>query len=625
MRPHPASRRAVARPWGLWALPWAALCALVCCPPSALAIDPADFLPFDLPGAQGAYAVELRVDPADALSDEVLDALLAASQAHARREDEPQSSALLLRRGRDDEPRLAGVLRAFGFVQARVRALAEPAARGRVPVLAFAIQPGPRFALGEVTVLARTPEGERLPVTPRTIGLTPGRPYRADEADEAGRALVRLLGEEGRPRARLEALDLTADHAARTVRAELRAEAGPLAAFGVVLLHGPEGAPTEVDQTYLRGLIPWQEGEPYRASLVERAREALFATGLFARVEPDTSAEIQDGRLDVAFTLTPRLERTVRLGASYTGDFGAGGSARWEHRNILGAGERLAVTLRGDQLRRGAELEFRKPRVLGQDQDLVARLDSTRERSDAYTNSATDLSALLDRQFGGGLGASAGVGYRYSHQHDATLDTTDASGFTYLPLSLRLDTRDSVLDPTRGFAITAAGAPFWDTLGSDTRFWRTRVSLGAVASPTRRLALGLRGAWGAIQGADFDEVPADLRLYAGGSGSVRGYAYQRAGEMDGDTPLGGLSVLECSVEARLRLEGDWGAVAFLDGGSAYRDATPDMEQDFFWGAGVGLRYFTGFGPLRLDVAVPLNRRQGVDDAFQVYAGIGQTF
>lgn len=693
---------------------WALLLLAALAPAGrAPAADPADLLPFGLLGAGRAYGVELRVEAGQeeagaagggasglpgvgavpllgpllapqpqGLPQEVREALLNASQTRARRDEAVPSRALLLRRARDDEPRLEAALRAFGYFQGRVRARVEAApAPGAVqapdepaetaaapgdgggagrPVVVFAVQPGPRFALGAVTVRARTPEGGEAPVAPGAIGLTPGRPYRADEVDAAGQALVRLLAEQGRPRARLEGLDLTADHAVREVRAVFRAEAGPEAVFGAVRLlaagagdagqgaeqgadtadAAPDAAPDAtpdaasdtaldaalgVDAAYLRGLIPWREGEPYRASLVERAREALFATGLFARVEPDTSGEIRTGRLDVAFTLTPRLERTVRLGADYTSDFGPGGSARWEHRNILGGGERLAATLRGDDLRRGAELEFRKPRVLGRDQDLVARLDASSERSDAYTNSATDLSAVLDRRFHGGFGVSAGAGYRYSHQHDATLESTDATGFVYLPLTARLDRRDAMLDPTEGFAASMGAAPFWDTLGSDTRFWRLRGAASAAASPARRLTLGLRGAWGSIQGADFADVPADLRLYAGGGGSVRGYGYQLAGDVDGDTPLGGRSLLECSAEARLRLDGDWGLVAFVDGGSAYQDPVPDLDAPFFWGAGLGLRYFTGFGPLRLDVAVPLNRRQGVDDAFQVYAGIGQAF
>ncbi|MCK9239448.1 BamA/TamA family outer membrane protein [Desulfocurvus sp.] len=643
---------------------WIPLLLVACCAVGApaLAADPADLLPLDLLGVGGAYGVELRVEPgADApgapapsgvaavpllgpllgqqdggLPPEVRQALLDASQARARRDEAPQSPALLLRRARDDEPRLAAVLRAFGYFQGRVRALVESPAEGGAspgvagrPLVVFSVRPGPRFVLGAVEIRVRTPDGAGPAVAPGDIGLAPGRPYRADEVQAAGSALIGLLGEGGRPRAALEGLDLTADHATREVRAVYRADAGPRAVFGALRLRaggeaGADAAP-EVDEGYLRGLVPWREGEPYRASLVERGREALFATGLFSRVEADTSGPLDAGRLDVEFVLTPRLERTVRLGADFTSDFGPGGSVRWEHRNVLGAGERLSATLRADKLRRGAELEFRKPRVLDRDQDLVTRLDATSERSDAYTNSATDVSTVLDRRFGDGLGASAGVGYRYSHQRDPILDSTDATGFIYLPLTARLDTRDAVLDPTRGFALSVGAAPFQDTLGGGTRLWRLRGAGSAAFSPWRRLTLGLRGAWGSIQGAAFADVPADLRLYAGGGGSVRGYGYQLAGETEGNTPLGGRSLLECSAEARLRLEDSWGLVAFVDGGSAYRDPVPDLDGPFFWGAGLGLRYFTAFGPLRLDVAVPMNRRQGVDDAFQVYAGIGQAF
>jgi translocation and assembly module TamA len=122
------------------------------------------------------------------------------------------------------------------------------------------------------------------------------------------------------------------------------------------------------------------------------------------------------------------------------------------------------------------------------------------------------------------------------------------------------------------------------------------------------------------------DIPADERLYAGGGGSIRGYAYQSVGPLDeDDDPIGGRSVLELSAELRMKLTDRIGLVTFLDGGSAFESTFPDSSEKLQWAAGLGFRYFTAIGPLRLDVGFPLNRRTDIDDAFQIYVSIGQAF
>ena len=130
---------------------------------------------------------------------------------------------------------------------------------------------------------------------------------------------------------------------------------------------------------------------------------------------------------------------------------------------------------------------------------------------------------------------------------------------------------------------------------------------------------------GSITGAGRDEIPADERFYAGGGGSIRGYAYQSVGPFRQGEPVGGGSLLEVAFEARLKFTDRLGLVAFLDGGNAYTERFPDFEETLRWGAGLGFRYFTPVGPLRLDVAFPLNRRPDIDDRFQVYVSLGQAF
>jgi translocation and assembly module TamA len=128
-----------------------------------------------------------------------------------------------------------------------------------------------------------------------------------------------------------------------------------------------------------------------------------------------------------------------------------------------------------------------------------------------------------------------------------------------------------------------------------------------------------------MSGAERDEIPADIRFYAGGGGSIRGYAYQSVGPTQNNEPIGGRSLITMSAELRIKITEKMGLVAFVDGGSAFESAFQDFEETLQWGGGLGFRYFTAIGPLRLDVGIPINRRAGIDDSFQIYVSIGQAF
>jgi translocation and assembly module TamA len=134
-----------------------------------------------------------------------------------------------------------------------------------------------------------------------------------------------------------------------------------------------------------------------------------------------------------------------------------------------------------------------------------------------------------------------------------------------------------------------------------------------------------RTAVGSIVGEPRSDIPANLRVYAGGGGSVRGFGYQLAGELDDDDkPIGGRSLVELGGEVRVRITESIGVVAFVDAGTVYSSATPDFSETLRVGAGPGLRYFSPIGPLRLDVGFPLNPRDS-DDTWQLYISIGQAF
>ncbi len=201
-------------------------------------------------------------------------------------------------------------------------------------------------------------------------------------------------------------------------------------------------------------------------------------------------------------------------------------------------------------------------------------------------------------------------------------------GLLSFPLSFTYDNTADLLDPKSGTRANAALTPYVSVVRSDVDFLVMRLS-DSVYVPLQedgRLVLAVWARFGSIVGAkSTGDIPATKRLYGGGASSVRAYGYEELGPIgaDGD-PTGGRSLLELGTELRWRMFEDVGGVAFIEGGNVYDNSLPEFDERILWGAGVGVRYYTEFGPLRFDIAFPINRRD-TDDAFQFYVGIGQAF
>ena len=196
-----------------------------------------------------------------------------------------------------------------------------------------------------------------------------------------------------------------------------------------------------------------------------------------------------------------------------------------------------------------------------------------------------------------------------------------------LPVTLSRDATDSLLDPTRGHRLGFTVTPYFGTVERDVAFLAATAGGSAYLAldDAARYVLAGRGRVGSIVGAKLFEVPANKRFYAGGGGSVRGYEFQTAGPLDeDDDPIGGRSLVELSAEMRIKVTENIGVVPFFDAGTVFESSFPDALDELFYAAGIGGRYYTGFGPIRLDVAFPLNKRER-DDWFQFYVSIGQAF
>jgi len=298
----------------------------------------------------------------------------------------------------------------------------------------------------------------------------------------------------------------------------------------------------------------------------------------------------------------------------------------WEHRNLTGAGERLTLSAVYSEIGYSGDIKAQRPDFIITDQTLSLSARVAREDTDAYQSDTRSILLAIDRELHPGWIVGIGAGFKFADVESS--DRVERFGLLYLPARSDWDRSNDFFDPTSGYRMSLTGAPYWDALNDQVTFFKSRAGAATYTRLSRRHRLDWAGrlSLGSISGATREAIPADERFYAGGGGTLRGYPYQSVGPLDArQKPLGGKSILLLSSEIRWRINEEFGAAVFVDGGNVFEESYPDEFTEFKWGAGAGLRYFTPVGPLRFDIAFPLNRRRGIDDDFQFYISLGQAF
>ena len=541
--------------------------------------------------------------------------------------------------------RVNSALRSRGFYDGDVRAsvdgrpVADAAAldaidaqpdAAQIPI-AMTIDTGPRYRLA---IVAIRPAGENVSladVDRSRIGLAVGDPADAAAIIAAQDKVVGELRKQGYALASAKR-EVVVDHATRQAEVTYIVATGPPAKMGPVSFSGTN----KVNTTFLQRRVPFSEGEPYDPAKIELLRGRLTSLGVFnaVRIKPATALDA-NGELPIDVDLTDRLPRSFGFGVSYETQLGFAVNGFWTHRNLFGQAESLRLSGEINHIGQGQAVidtgfafraAFRKPDwwMAGQD----ARLDAAalREVLAAYTRSAVIFGGGIDRTISPAWQVRAGLSAEYAR--------ITRNGITQLytmlgvPATVLLNKANSDLEPTHGYRLQLDMTP-WVDFGNGGDFFTimrlTGRSYFDLAEPGRTV-LATRASFGTEPALSIGGIPPDKLFYAGGGGSVRGFVYQSAGPRDAfNNPLGGASVVEGSVELRQRIGEAFGAVAFVDAGSAYPDYLPNFS--LFAprvGAGAGVRYYTDFGPIRFDVGLPLNRRSG-DPPFGIYVSLGQAF
>ncbi len=576
-------------------------------------------------GALPAHAASPRATVEGQLPQDLKDQIVGA----IGQTDRPMGSRFeARRRAREAGDDATAVLRSEGYYGAEV----EPDVSEADPPSAFVrIQPGARFVFAspQLQWLAPQPDALTQSEALKAIGLVPGQPGRAADVINAEARLVGIAQHRGYADAAAAPREVIVDHADKTVRPTFRLMSGDK-----VLLGGLEiVSEGRTDVPWLKALVPWTLGAPYDPDTVAELELRLLDTGVYDSVTVGLAPRDRgtaEGYRPVVVSLSERDSRTLEAGASYSTSEGLGADAKWTRYNILGWADTVAFYGRVSNIdsKLGADLSL--PHWLRPHQTLKATVAAYDLKTDAYDARGFGIRADVERRYRVTSFVTLGAAIDYSQTDEKTAITLSPLGRELVAVSglmaISLDRSSDPLDPRRGWRLEGRAEPTY--LLGDENLPYLKVQLqGSTYLPfgrDDRTVLAGRLKLGGIAGGLIPEVPASRRFYSGGGGSVRGYAYQAVGPRFSDnTPQGGLSMLEASLELRHNLTPRWGLVAFVDGGGVGVESTPTGD-DFSAGAGIGVRYDLGFGPIRADIAVPLDRRSG-DAAFQIYLSIGQSF
>jgi translocation and assembly module TamA len=563
-------------------------------------------------------------------------------------EDKPASgSAGLLAKARGDYRRILQALygdgRYGGTISIKVngREAADIPIDTELPANSTAVitvDPGPQFLFARTKIdrLAPPPADPRDAVkSPAEEGFAPGKVANSGTIVKAQLLAVDGWRNQGFAKAKITKESVTADHRDDTVDVDIAVEPGRRAYYGRLAVKGTE----RMDPEFVARQTGLKPGEVYNPRDIDLAKKRLNRLEVFRAATFTEAEEIEaDGTLPMTLSVQERPLRRFGVGGSYSTLDGAGLEAYWMHRNLFGKAERLRFDAKisgvGSTDKKSFDpknysyrggVTFTKPGTFTPDTDFVSSLIAEREVLDAYTRTAVTGQAGFTHIFNDQL-----TGRAFANVSKARFDDDYFGKRDFLTAGvlggLVYDSRDKPADATTGVYLEGVVEPFYEFEYGNfaTRFTadgRTYYGFGEED----RIVLAGRLKFGAVAGGSIEELPPDKLFFAGGGGSIRGYEYRNVGVVTstGDV-VGGRSLVETSAEVRARVTESIGLVGFVDAGLVGKDTLPDFSEEMSVGVGAGLRYQTGLGPIRFDVAVPLNRRSG-DPSVAFYVGIGQAF
>lgn len=575
--------------------------------------------------AETRYAY--RIEGIDNVASSLLRQRFAELSVLDQHDGEPANAAQLDRRAREDATLLVALLRGEGYYDARVQTSVDAGA-GK-PVVVLSATPGQLYRLATVTIDGMAAAGDRSAALTDAFGVKQNDPVNADAIAAAQARLTEQAGKQGFPFAKIGDPEVTVDRTARTATLDLKVDPGRARRFGRFRVNANNRV---FDAKHVQEIARFQPGEQYYAPGLDDLKRALIQTSLVSSAVVKPVPGAAPDIVDVDVTLQPAPPRTIAGELGYGTGEGARAEVSWTHRNFFPP--EGAIILRGvlgtqEQL---AQITYRRNNFEGRDRVLTGQVALSHTERLAYIADTFSISGSLERQtnifFQKAWTWSIGAELVSTDERDVIASTGQPRRRTYyiaaLPLSLVYDGSDDLLNPTTGYRLGGRLSPELSLLGQAFGYARTQIDASAYTPLADKLVLAGRVRLGTIVGAPRDAIAPSRRFYAGGGASVRGYGYQAIGPRDpNNDPIGGRSLTEFSIEARLKVGGSFGIVPFFDAGNIYTSPLPKFTA-LQYGAGLGVRYYSNFGPIRLDVGTPLNPQKG-DSRVAVYVSLGQAF
>jgi translocation and assembly module TamA len=562
----------------------------------------------------------------------VLTALKNTSDLISLKDRPPATVNGLQYRAQADIPKLLQVMKAYAYYDAHITY--EIRVENDLFYVDLFVHSGPLYSLGSYEIF----HGECLDSSPiprcpainsADVGLKLGQIADSTSIVNAEMAALTQLARCGYPLAYIDKRRIIVDMAEKKVDASICVQEGPLCRFGPITFFGLKS----VNPRFIDRKITWKEGEIFDPGLIDQTQNRLLKSDLFSSVLITHAEELDEaGELSMKIRLAEAKHRSISVGFFYATVDGPGGTVCWIHRNLRGMGEYLGI--QGDVSKRfiGGSATYRKPDFFHIDQTFSALAKASRENIVPYLAFTYIEANRIERQLNSRSNISIGLNGQYINVHKSV---NNGHYFVLgLPLAYDYSSADSPLDPTKGCMLLYNATPYQSLSQGAATYVKQRLTGNFYIPLTneRKVVLALHAQFGSIAGAPQNKIPLPLLFFGGSEDDLRGYGYKtvsplgrKKGKTDKDSPRGGRSAIFTTVEFRFRVTKSIGIVPFADFGTVTLNQWPQIHAKWFKSVGAGLRYYTFFGPLRLDIGIPLDRRKNLDTWGKVYASIGQCF
>lgn len=540
------------------------------------------------------------------------------------RKKAPSSITALSYRVQSDIPGLIKILRAYGYYDAWVESDMEVNEDKVLVKLIF--HTGVRYHLKsyEIKKAPCTDQGT-FPcdlISLEDLNIELESPITSKEIINSELNILFNLSNCGYPLASVENRDLAVDMSQKGIFITECIDQGPLCHFGKLTIIGLK----DVKPEYILRRVLFKEGQIYSSKLLEQTQKKFIDTELFSSAIITHAEDLDEQKkLPMKIHLTETKHRAFAVGISYATINGFGGTFSWVHRNLRGLGEKLRIEADISKIASVGNITYTKPDFIHMGQNYSATGAVIREDIDPYIAFTYRAANRLDRTFNERLYGSFGIKGEYI----SVVDSISNGHYTLIasPIYVKYSTANSLLNPTKGFSYIYKVTPYF-SLNEDKIFFlkqRFTANFYYPIDKNKRFVFAFRAQLGSILGSSLSSIPFTKRFLGGSDDDLRGYRYKTVSPTNSaGKPTGGRSAIYWTFEPRVRITDNIGIVPFTDWGVVGDQSYPDPWNKWFKSAGIGLRYFTFFGPIRADIAFPLNKRSR-DPRYRIYVSIGQTF